>query len=620
MKRKVAKFVLFLVCVCVFFKFFLYDDFFAKSITYSEFKQMLTNGELERVVMNEEKGSALLYAKEENKVYKVELFSLDKIEGEIIREQENGQNIQISIEKKKIGFGSFLLFFFFVSILLNVLKFVFDLFKNVISDVKKVGILPQKGDKKKNFETCLKNGEEKDLEKSWKEKLESLILEEDFPVQKINDVNVKFSDVIGLDTELKELKDIVSFLHEPERYTEMGAKLPKGVLLYGKSGVGKTLIAKAIAGEASVPFFAISASEVHSKFLGRSEENIRKLFKVAKAEAPSIIFVDELDSIATKRYQNFSNSYAASFLNQFLSCMDGFEDTDGVIIIATTNHLEQLDEAVLRSGRFDRQIYIPEPKKKARAELFAYYARNKKLENANCLEKFYDKTTGFTGADIEKMMNEAAILAVRNDRKVIKEEDLEEVYRKILLGISNEQVRNEEEKKCTAVHEAGHAVISRIMRKEILEISIISRGKSGGYNLLEVNEEQRETVEEILKQVKISLGGRAAERIVCQQISEGASADMKNASRLLYDMYMKLGMGAEKDVHLVLIGNNNFDRQITEKQMEKMEQELERCYQEVVKLITENQHVVQKLAHVLCEKETLNQEEIEMFFAENPVR
>lgn len=432
-------------------------------------------------------------------------------------------------------------------------------------------------------------------------------------------VETRFSDVIGLENQMVELKDIVSFLKNPEKYKRMGAKIPKGILLYGSSGTGKTLIAKAIAGEADVPFFSISASQVQSEYLGASERNIRKLFEMAKKKAPAIIFFDELDSIATERYSGMSNKYAASVLNQLLACMDGFEDSNGVIVIAATNHREVLDKAVLRSGRFDRHIYIPLPDKAARLKLVDYYMRDKYEYLPNNYFELWENiasiTTGFSGADIKNLINEATIITVRRGDNIISMENVQEAFRKITVGIQNGRVhRSEEEKRIKAVHEAGHAIVSRLLGKTPIEISIISRSDAGGYNLFAGEEKGLYTIEDILKEVKCCLGGRAAEKVVFDKISSGASGDLKHVSEILEQMYLAFGMSPSDEVGLVVTRQDQMNNAFVQNIMSKIDSDIKENYSEVVSMLTEHKDILNTLAEQLYNRETLMGDEIEELF------
>lgn len=429
-----------------------------------------------------------------------------------------------------------------------------------------------------------------------------------------------FADVIGLDNQIEELMDIVDFLRFPEKYKNMGATIPKGILFYGKPGTGKTLIARAIAGEANCTFIQLSASEIQNKYLGESEANIRRLFDKAEREAPAIIFLDEIDSIAQERYSTFGNRYSASILNQLLACMDGFESSRGVIVIAATNHKDVLDDAILRTGRFDRQIYIREPDRKAREKLIEYYMQGKTFDEDCEAKKLSMITAGFTGSDIKILLNEAAILAVRRDSEKISMNDIYEAFRKMTIGIRDNDIeKNLKERKITAVHEAGHAVVSRILGRTPMEISIIPRGDAGGYNLYNIDDKSLYSITDIFNNVKTSLGGRAAEKVIFGEFYSGASADLKNATQLLNTMHLVYGMDPDDEVQLVVCENNEHNKNAVMRNYDAETTELKRCYAETLDIVKKNKAIIQKLADILFDKEIMENGEIEAFFRENKI-
>ena len=342
---------------------------------------------------------------------------------------------------------------------------------------------------------------------------------------------VTFDDVAGLEEEKAEMIEIVDFLKKPEKYTRMGAKIPRGVLLYGKPGTGKTLIAKAIAGEANVPFISMSGSEFIEMFAGLGASRVRKLFEKARRLAPCIVFIDEIDAIGSRRTSNSgAETENNQTLNQLLVEMDGFSSEETIIVLAATNRPEMLDKALLRPGRFDRQITIPTPDLKGRLEILKIHSKEKKLSSDVNLESIAEDTAGFTGAELANILNEAAILATKNNHEEIENDDIEEAVKKVTVGLEKkERVISDKDKKLTAYHEAGHAVVSRYLptQSNVKEVSIIPRGVAGGYTMYKTDEDKYYISKTEMKEKLIALlGGRAAEKLVLDDISTGASNDI----------------------------------------------------------------------------------------------
>ena len=340
---------------------------------------------------------------------------------------------------------------------------------------------------------------------------------------------IKFDDVAGLEEEKSELKEIVEFLKEPEKFTKMGARIPKGVLLYGKPGTGKTLIAKAIAGEADVPFISMSGSEFIEMFAGLGASRVRKLFDKARKLAPCIVFIDEIDAIGSRRTSNSgAESENNQTLNQLLVEMDGFGSEETIIVLAATNRPEMLDKALLRPGRFDRQITIPTPDLKGRLEILKIHSKDKRISEDVNLESIAEDTAGFTGAELENILNEAAIIATKNKHEEIENDDIEEAVKKVTVGLEKkDRIISEKDKKLTAYHEAGHAVVSRYLptQTNVKEVSIIPRGVAGGYTMYKTNEDKYYISKTEMQEKLIALlGGRAAEKLVLDDISTGASS------------------------------------------------------------------------------------------------
>ena len=435
---------------------------------------------------------------------------------------------------------------------------------------------------------------------------------------------VTFKDVAGLDEEKTELMEIVDFLKHPTKYKEMGAKIPKGILLYGKPGTGKTLIAKAIAGEASVPFISMSGSEFIEMFAGLGASRVRKLFEKAKRISPCIVFIDEIDAIGERRTGGSgAESENNQTLNQLLVEMDGFGTDETVIVLAATNRPEMLDKALLRPGRFDRQITIAAPDAKGREEILKIHAEGKQLGDDINLREIAVNTAGFTGAELANVLNEAAIIATTRKHEKIIMDDLEEAVKKVTVGLQkNSRVISDKDKKLTAYHEAGHAIVSRYLESQqnIKEVSIIPRGLAGGYTMYKTNEDKyyisRTEMEEKLVAL---LGGRAAEKIALDDISTGASNDIEVATELAKDMVKKYGMSdrigpinletSEQKYELQVFGNSIEDVIGVE-----VKELIDTAYKRAQDLIVEHMDKLDAVAKVLLEKETISEQEFEEIF------
>lgn len=364
----------------------------------------------------------------------------------------------------------------------------------------------------------------------------------------VRDSKVRFSDVAGAEEEKQELQEIVDFLKDPKKFTAIGARIPKGVLLVGPPGTGKTLFAKAVAGEANVPFFSISGSDFVEMFVGVGASRVRDLFDQAKHSMPCIIFIDEIDAVGRQRGAGLGggNDEREQTLNQLLVQMDGFESNDSIIVMAATNRADILDPALMRPGRFDRQIYVNIPDVKGREEIFKVHSRNKPLAPTVNFKSLARLTSGFTGADIENLLNEAAILAARANRKLITMEDISEAINKVIAGPAKKsRVVTERDKRITAYHESGHAIIAKLSKNcdNVHEVSIIPRGQAAGYTItLPENDDNHFTKQKLLDQIAMMLGGRAAEEIVIKDVSAGASNDIQRASKIARKMVTEWGM------------------------------------------------------------------------------
>lgn len=428
--------------------------------------------------------------------------------------------------------------------------------------------------------------------------------------------NVSIKDIAGIDEEKEQVMEIVRFLKEPKKYTNMGARIPKGILLVGFPGTGKTLLAKAIASEAGVPFFQVTGSSFEEKFVGVGAARVRSIFRKAKKAAPSIIFIDEIDAVARNRYEG--RTYSEQSLNQMLAEMDGFNSDSHVIVIAATNHKEVLDPAILRAGRFDRHIHISLPNVKARAEILKVHAKNKKLSDDVNLEELARKTVGFSGAYLENILNEAALIAVRTNSTCITNEIIDEAIARVLVGIKKEEsILTAEERYLTAVHEAGHAIVSAVVRPNVKNfcISIVPRGEAGGYNFFDESYRIYNQKEEIKKQIEVLYGGRCAEECILKDISSGASNDLEKATDLAYNMVMKFAMSDSKLVKIT--GKPEFNNYIEKYSIEKVEKICSEAYEKVSKIVSENEEVISRLAALLMDKEYLSDIEVSAFLSEN---
>ena len=439
----------------------------------------------------------------------------------------------------------------------------------------------------------------------------------DFKVKPVTS-DVRFTDVAGIDEEREQLSEVVKFLKEPEAYTDMGARIPKGILLVGAPGTGKTLLAKAIAGEAGVPFFQVTGSSFEEKFVGVGASRVRKIFSEAKKVAPSIIFIDEIDAVAQNRYSE--KNYSEQTLNQLLAEMDGFDSNSHVIVIAATNHKEVLDSAILRPGRFDRHVYVPMPNIKARAEILNVHARNKKFSSEVNLQELARKTVGFSGANLENVLNEAALLAVKLNFPCITNLTIDEAIARVMVGIKKESsILSEEEKYLTAVHEAGHAIVSAAIRPNVKNfcISIVPRGEAGGYNFFDEYGKTYQQKTDMEKQIRVMYGGRCAEEILLGDISSGASNDLERATNLAYCMVVNFAMNGSKLVKVS--SRTEFNSHIESQAITEMEKICEEAYEETGRIITANKEVISKLAALLMDKEYLSDNEVSAFLSENSI-
>ena len=443
---------------------------------------------------------------------------------------------------------------------------------------------------------------------------------------------VTFNDVAGVDEEKEELEEIVEFLKNPRKFTEMGARIPKGVLLVGQPGTGKTLLAKAVAGEAGVPFFIISGSDFVEMFVGVGASRVRDLFEEAKKKAPCIVFIDEIDAVGRQRGAGLGGGHdeREQTLNQLLVEMDGFSANEGVIVLAATNRPDVLDKALLRPGRFDRQIVVSAPDVKAREEILEVHSRKKKLAPDVDLKTIAKNTSGFSGADLENVLNEAALLAARRNKPEISMTEVEDAMVKVTMGPEKRtRVRSEKEQKLVAYHEAGHAVVSRFLPTQdpVHQISIIPRGMAGGYTMYRPTEDKSfMSRTEMIENIVSLLGGRVSEKLVLDDISTGASNDIERATKIARNMVTKYGMSER--VGTITLGQNQEElflgrdfaqsKEYSEETAAIIDEEvksiIDYAYKKAAEILNANMEKLHVVAGILLEKEKIDGEEFDAIF------
>ena len=571
-------------------------------ITYSELVTKISSGEITKIVISADGISVTAYSngKDETKATKADIStsSIPSIDSFMEQISENIVSGQIEVEQAEESF--------FVEILSLIspvlLLLIFLLFSFAIMNPN------QGGNKSMTF---------------GKSKARVLNTTDN------NKTKITFKDVAGITEEKEELAEIVEFLKSPKKFTDMGARIPKGVLLVGQPGTGKTLLAKAVAGEAGVPFFIISGSDFVEMFVGVGASRVRDLFEQAKKNAPCIIFIDEIDAVGRQRGAGLGGGHdeREQTLNQLLVEMDGFSANEGVIVIAATNRPDVLDKALLRAGRFDRQIVVGAPDVRAREEILNVHARKKKLSDDVDLSTIAKNTAGFVGADLENILNEAALLAARRDKTEIGMLEIEDAMIKVTMGPEKKtRVISDKEKKLVAFHEAGHAVASHFLetQDDVHQISIIPRGMAGGYTMYRPSEDRSfMSKSEMEEQIISLLGGRVAESLVLGDISTGASNDIERASKIARAMVTKYGMSERLGAitfgsgqEEVFLGRDftqqkNFSEETSGLIDEEVKRIIDTAYKKTEDILNENMEKLHNVANVLLEKEKIDGEEFE---------
>lgn len=561
-------------------------------IAYTELIREISDGNVEKVEMTTGSTTVKVKLKDETDERKCIVPNTQAFVELIQSKVEDGNNIELNQKKPNVFITIFSNLFTLLPTILLVVLFVM-LFK-----------LQGLGDKSKVYDT-----------ETTKSK-------------------ITFGDVAGLDEEKQEMIEIVDFLKNPDKFYEMGAKIPRGVLLCGKPGTGKTLIAKAIAGEANVPFISMSGSEFIEMFAGLGASRVRKLFEKAKKIAPCIVFIDEIDAVGSRRTSGSgAESENNQTLNQLLVEMDGFSANEGVIVLAATNRPDILDKALLRPGRFDRQIVVSNPDVKAREQILEVHSKKKKLAEDVDLKVIAKNTSGFTGADLENLLNEAALLTARRDKQEIGEKEIEDAMIKVTMGPEKKtRVRSNKEKRLVAYHEAGHAVVSKFLPTQdpVHEISIIPRGMAGGYTMYRPAEDKSFISKTEMEENIVSLlGGRVSEQLVLGDISTGASNDIERATQIAKSMCTKYGMsdrigtitlGSSQDE--VFLGRDFAQEKSYSEETagiidEEIKNIIDHAYEEAKSILSKNRDKLDKVAAVLIEKEKITGDEFDQIFAEN---
>ena len=571
-----------------------------KKMNYSELMAKINNGEVSKIEISSDKTKAYVTLKEDatakttNSVKEVTIPSLDNFMNQISDKLVDNE-MTISQDEESVFMAVLSIFSPFVILIIFLLFWILLMNPNQNGNKSSMSFGKSKA---RMMNTTDKN-------------------------------KITFKDVAGVEEEKQELEEIVEFLKSPKKFTDMGARIPKGVLLVGHPGNGKTLLAKAVAGEAGVPFFIISGSDFVEMFVGVGASRVRDLFEQAKKNAPCIIFIDEIDAVGRQRGAGLGGGHdeREQTLNQLLVEMDGFSPNEGVIVLAATNRPDVLDKALLRAGRFDRQIVVSSPDVKAREQILEVHARKKKLANDVDLGIIAKNTAGFAGADLENVLNEAALLAARRDKTEISMKEIEEAMVKVTMGPEKKsRVISEKEKKLVAFHEAGHAVVSKFLptQDDVHQISIVPRGMAGGYTMYRPSEDRSFMSKSEMEENIISLlGGRVAEELVLGDISTGASNDIERASKIARDMVTKYGMSEKLGTitfgsgqEEVFLGRDfatqkNFSEETSGLIDEEVKRIIDTAYNAARQILSENIGKLHDVANVLLEKEKIDGEEFQ---------
>ena len=583
--------ILFVVLLVIYLtRIFSKDTTTEQQVSYSEFMRMLNTEEIISIELEESSSKASFSTRdnESNTSFTVRVPN-EEVFIELIQNQIlEGQNIEFSIKENKTSIGDIIIPIFMI-------VYIIFLLYSIISGIK-----------------SLKNSE-----KTLKDQLANFAPNTDVNYgRKLAKSTTKFSDVAGLDEEKLELTDVVDFMKNPEKYTKLGAETPKGILLAGAPGTGKTLLAKAVAGEAGVAFIPLSGAEFVEKYVGVGASRIRSVFREAEKNAPCIIFIDEIDAIGANRNDNTGSTEHNQTLEQLLIELDGFKSRNDIVILAATNRPESLDPALTRPGRFDRKIQINLPDIKGREEILKVHGKNKPFLDDVDFQKIAYNTAGFSGAELENLLNESALCAARKHKDVIGAEEIDEAFMKITVGLKKAgRIISEKERKITAYHEAGHAVVSMFLptQAKIKEVSIIPRGKAGGYTWHEQTEDKNYISQnELSERLMVLMAGREAESIFIGDISSGASNDISVATDIAKQMIMSYGM--DSDIGPIKISryyNNDFlGESIFNEVSNKVRELLKNSSQKAKDLIISNSNVIEALVELLLEKETVTGEEI----------